>query len=54
VQAVLPVEIRPVYDDRVKRPEGADIELTDTSHPITADLDVDALPEVYGYNEPGR
>ncbi len=52
VEAVLPVEIRSVYDDRVERPEGAAVSLTGTDHPVTDHLD-DGLPVVYGYNETG-
>jgi uncharacterized membrane protein len=51
VEAVLPVEIRPVFDDRVERPEGGEVTLTDSDHPITHDLD--GLPVVYGYNRTG-
>jgi len=54
VEAVLPVEIKPVYDDRVERPEGGEISLTETAHPLTAQLDSDSLPVVYGYNETGK
>ena len=51
VEDVLPVNIRPVFDDRVERPEGSKPELLDTDHPLTANLDDDGLPTVYGYNE---
>lgn len=51
VEDVLPVDIKPVYDDRVERPEGGAPELLDTDHPLTATLDGDGLPTVYGYNE---
>lgn len=52
VEAVLPVAIRPVYDDRVERPEGGEVSVTETDHPVTAHLE-DGLPVVYGYNETG-
>lgn len=50
VEAVLPVAIRPVFDDRVERPEGAEVSLTGTDHPVTEGLE-DGLPVVYGYNQ---
>jgi uncharacterized membrane protein len=51
VEDVLPVDIKPVYDDRVERPEGGKPEILDRNHPLTAELDEDGLPTVYGYNE---
>jgi len=54
VEQVLPVEIQPIYDDRVERPEGGEITLTDTSHELVAPLDADTLPVVYGYNATGE
>lgn len=51
VEDVLPVDIKPVYDDRVERPEGSKPEILDNDHPLTADLGEDGLPTVYGYNE---
>lgn len=54
VEKVLPVEIRPVYDDRFERPEGGEIKLTNTDHELVAPLDPDALPVVYGYNVTGE
>ena len=53
VEAVLPVDIQPIYDDRVERPEGGAITLTGTDHELVAPLDPTALPEVYGYNATG-
>jgi uncharacterized membrane protein len=53
VEDVLPVEIRPVFDDRVERPEGAEMEDIDTDHPITSGLNWDSFPPVYGYNRTG-
>lgn len=53
VEEVLPVEIQPVFDDRVERPEGAETTLLDTDHPVVAELDDGDLPAVYGYNETG-
>jgi uncharacterized membrane protein len=51
VADTLPVEIRPVYDDRVERPEGGAVTLTGTDHPITDPVEPGTFPEVYGYNE---
>ena len=51
VEDVLPVEIEPVYDDRVERPEGGTVTLTDADHYVTDHLDAGSFPEVYGYNE---
>ena len=53
VADVLPVAVRPVFDDRVERPEGATPEPTDRAadHPVTAA--VGPLPDVYGYNRTG-
>jgi uncharacterized membrane protein len=53
VADTLPVEIRPVYDDRVERPEGAEVTLTGADHGITDPLAAGSFPEVYGYNESG-
>lgn len=50
VEEVLPVAIKPMFDDRVERPEGGEVTVTDTDHPLTDHLD-DGLPVVYGYNE---
>lgn len=33
VEDILPVEIQPVYDDRLERPEGGEVTVTDTDHP---------------------
>jgi uncharacterized membrane protein len=51
VEDVLPVEIQPVYDDRVERPEGASPELLDDTHPLLREIGNGGLPTVYGYNE---
>lgn len=51
VEDVLPVELMPVYDDRVERPEGAETTVTDPAHPLTESLGDEGLPKVYGYNE---
>lgn len=51
VADVLPVQIRPVFDDRRERPEGASWDTVNESHPITAGLDWDDSPPIYGYNE---
>jgi uncharacterized membrane protein len=53
VEAILPVAVRPVYDDRVERPEGGEVTVTDTDHPLTGHLEADSFPVVYGYNETG-
>lgn len=47
VEDVLPLQLQPVYDDRVERPEGADPTVVDDAHPLTDTFD---LPTVYGYN----
>jgi len=52
VEDVLPVEIQPVFDDRVEAPEGAETELMETDHPALAGISGD-LPDVYGYNRAG-
>ncbi len=51
VTDVLPVDIRPVFDDRVERPEGASVSVHDTTHPAIAHLTADGFPDVYGYNQ---
>lgn len=51
VADVLPVDMRPVYDDRVERPEGAEVSLAETTHPATSHLESRSFPVVYGYNE---
>ena len=51
VEEVLPMEIKPVYDDRVECPEGREPEVTSIDHPLMTDLERDGLPVVYGYNE---
>jgi uncharacterized membrane protein len=50
VEDVLPTEIKPVFDDRVERPSGAEPTVTDDEHPIASDLGTGGLPTVYGYN----
>ena len=54
VETVLPVEIRPVYDDRVERPEGASVTIEDNQHPITSAQESKQFPDVYGYNKTGE
>jgi uncharacterized membrane protein len=51
VADTLPVEIQPIYDDRVERPEGAETSVTDRDHPVMDSVGEGSLPEVYGYNE---
>ena len=51
VADTLPVEIRPIYDDRVERPEGAEVTITDRDHPVLASVGEGSLPVVYGYNQ---
>lgn len=51
VAETLPVEIRPIYDDRVERPEGAETTIERPDHPVFDSLDHESLPVVYGYNE---
>lgn len=54
VADILPVTVRNVFDDRVERPEGANIDSVQTDHPITQGLDWDANPPIYGYNRVGE
>jgi len=49
VADTLPVEIRPIYDDRVERPEGAEVSLVVDSHPVIENI-TEPFPNVYGYN----
>lgn len=51
VEDILPVEIKPVFDDRVERPESAEVTLLDSDHPVASGFD--AMPPVYGYNRTG-
>ncbi|MFB6197519.1 MAG: glutamine amidotransferase, partial [Halobacteriaceae archaeon] len=51
VDDVLPVEIQPIFDDRVERPEGGEVSIANDAHPITSHLDSESFPPVYGYNE---
>lgn len=53
VAELLPVEVRNVFDDRVERPDGVAVESVDGDHQITAGLDWDGIPELYGYNRVG-
>jgi uncharacterized membrane protein len=53
VETVLPVEIRPVFDDRVERPEGAETTVHDPDHPVFDGVDAGSFPPVYGYNRVG-
>jgi uncharacterized membrane protein len=50
VTDVLPVDVDPVYDDRVERPEGASVTVSESAHPLTEGLDDATVPDVYGYN----
>lgn len=50
VAETLPVEIQPVYDDRVERPEGAEVSVVDRTHPITEAVGDGSFPVIYGYN----
>lgn len=50
----LPVTIRNVFDDRVERPDGVEIESVDRNHPVTDGLDWAAFPAIYGYNRAGE
>jgi uncharacterized membrane protein len=52
VADALPVAIRPVFDDRVERPEGAETTILDVDHPVTRGVD-GSFPAVYGYNRTG-
>jgi uncharacterized membrane protein len=51
VTDVLPVDLRPIFDDRVERPEGGEVVVHDVTHPTTAHLADESFPDVYGYNE---
>jgi uncharacterized membrane protein len=51
VAETLPVEIQPIYDDRVERPEGAEATVTERDHPVMDSVGEGSLPKVYGYNE---
>lgn len=53
VEDVLPVDIRPIFDDRVECPEGRETTILDTDHYVTEQLEGASLPDVYGYNETG-
>jgi Uncharacterized membrane protein len=50
VADTLPLEIRPIYDDRVERPEGAVASMVEPDHPVLEAVG-DGFPELYGYNE---
>lgn len=50
VADVLPVELRPVFDDRKERPEGGEWTVLETEHPVTSGLEWGSIPPVYGYN----
>jgi uncharacterized membrane protein len=54
VADVLPVEILPWADDRVDAPEGVDTSVVNPDHPVTAGLDTEGFPQVYGYNKTGE
>ena len=51
VADTLPVDIRPIYDDRVERPEGAEPTVTTRDHPVMDAAGDGSLPTVYGYNQ---
>lgn len=51
VADILPVTVRPVFDDRVERPDGVTASLTEEQHPITDGLGWE--PTIYGYNRVG-
>jgi len=53
VAELLPVSVANVFDDRVERPEGVQVEEVDCDNPVTAGLDWDIVPELYGYNRVG-
>lgn len=53
VAELLPVTVRNVFDDRVERPDGVSIDAVDRDHPVTAGLDWDGFPALYGYNRVG-
>ena len=48
---VLPLEIQTIPDDRIEAPEGVDIEVVNTTHPVMDGIDWDETPPLYGYNE---
>jgi uncharacterized membrane protein len=50
VADTLLVEIQPIYDDCVERPEGAEVSAIDRDYPITEAIDQGSFPNVYGYN----
>ncbi|ELZ27539.1 hypothetical protein C475_06455 [Halosimplex carlsbadense 2-9-1] len=51
VADTLPVDIRPIYDDRVERPEGASVTVERPDHPLLDSVEDESLPTIYGYNE---
>lgn len=53
VEDVLPVEIRPIFDDRVECPEGRETTLVDTDHYVTETIG-ESFPDVFGYNKTGK
>lgn len=53
VAELLPVTVRNVFDDRVERPDGVSIDVVDRDHPVTAGLDWEGFPPLYGYNRVG-
>lgn len=53
VADTLPIDIRPIYDDRIERPEGAEVTVTDRDHPVMSAVGDKSLPVVYGYNQVG-
>ncbi|MDY6817893.1 MAG: glutamine amidotransferase [Halobacteriales archaeon] len=50
VADVLPIEIQPIFDDRVETPEGSEITVYEPDHPIMQGIDWEAAPPLYGYN----
>jgi len=51
VAETLPLDIKPIYDDRVERPEGAEASFVEPDHPILEGVDEASFPPIYGYNE---
>lgn len=51
VADILPVGMLGVFDDRVERPEGAEVSVRNSDHPILDGVEANSFPPVYGYNE---
>lgn len=54
IAEVLPLEILPIADDRVERPEGVKPIVTGHDHPIMENIPWDTCPPFLGYNKAGR